>query len=588
MKKVLSGNEAIARGAWEAGCHFAAAYPGTPSTEILENVAHYKEINSQWSVNEKVAFEAACGASIGGARALCAQKHVGLNVAADPLFTMSYLGVHGGFVIITADDPGMHSSQNEQDNRHYARAAKLPLLEPADSQEAKDMVIEGFKISEKFNTPVLIRVTTRICHSKSVVECFDREEIEVKKFEKNQRFLCLPSAARKLHVKVEQRSLDIAEYGNSYKWNKAEYNDTSVGIITSGISYNYTKEVMPDASFLKLTLSWPQPEKLIREFADKVDKILIIEENEPFIENQVKALGITCEGKKYFDIKGELSPERIQEGLSVALPERIQKPEMVEIPEGIEPAVRPPVLCPGCPHRGVFRALGKLKVFVSGDIGCYTLGAFAPLNALHSCLCMGGGVTVAEGIEKAQGNHTKVVGMVGDSTFVHSGITGLIDMVYNKSKGTIIIVDNSITAMTGHQQNPTTAKTLQMEETHQLDIEAVCKAVGVKHVKVVDPFDLKATEDVLKEEINRGELSVVITRRPCILILKDRVPEKYLKWDNEACKACGMCLKIGCPAMEKQPDNEKQPKINMALCVHCGMCAQMCKFDSLTMNKKED
>jgi indolepyruvate ferredoxin oxidoreductase alpha subunit len=450
------------------------------------------------------------------------------------------------------------------------------------------MVIEGFKLSEKFNTPVLIRVTTRVCHSKSVVECFDRKEIELKKFENNQRFLCLPSVARKLHVQVEKRSLDIAEYGNSYKWNKAEYNDTSIGIITSGISYNYAREVFPEASVLKLTLSWPMPEKLIREFAAKVDRIIVIEENEPFIEDQVKAMGITCEGKKYFSLLGELSPEVVQEGLAAALPKRVSKPEFVTIPEGVEPAVRPPVLCPGCPHRGTFRALGKLKVFVSGDIGCYTLGAFAPLSALHSCLCMGGGVTVAEGIEKARGNHDKVVGMVGDSTFVHSGITGLIDMVYNKSKGTLIIVDNSITAMTGHQQNPTTGKTLRMEDTAKLDIEAMCRACGVKHVRVVDPYDLKATEDVLKEEINRGELSVVITRRPCILILKDRIPETFLSWDSEACKACGMCLKIGCPAMEKQADNDKQPKINMSLCVHCGMCAQMCKFNALTMNRKED
>ena len=360
MKKVLSGNEAIARGAWEAGCHFAAAYPGTPSTEILENVAHYEDIDSQWSVNEKVAFEAACGASIGGARALCAQKHVGLNVAADPLFTMAYLGVSGGFVIITADDPGMHSSQNEQDNRHYARAAKLPLLEPSDSQEAKDLVKKGFELSEKFNTPVLVRVTTRICHSKSVVECLDREAVELKPFENNHRFLCLPSVARKLHVTVEERSEKLKEYAATFPWNKVEYNDTSVGIVTSGISYNYAKEVFPEASFLKLTLSWPQPEKLIREFAEKVDRLIVVEENEPFIEDQIKAMGIACEGKKYFSLLGELTPELVQEGFAKALPEKVKKPEY-RVVEGEAPAERPPVLCPGCLTSWNFPSLGKVE-----------------------------------------------------------------------------------------------------------------------------------------------------------------------------------------------------------------------------------
>ena len=587
MKKVLSGNEAVARGAWEAGCHFAAAYPGTPSTEILENIAKYEEIDSQWSVNEKVAFEAACGASIGGARSLCAQKHVGLNVAADPLFTMAYLGVSGGFVIISADDPGMHSSQNEQDNRHYARSAKIPLLEPSDSQEAKDFVKEAFRISEEFNTPVLIRMTTRICHSKSVVECVDREVIDLKSFEHDHRFLCLPSVARKLHVKVEDRSERLRDYACDFAANTVEYGDRSVGIITSGIAYQYAKEVYPEASFLKLSLSWPQPEKLIQSFAKEVDRLLVIEENEAFIEEQVKAHGIACEGKKYFSLLGELSPEKVQDGLAEAIPEKVKKAEFLEI-SGEAPAERPPVLCPGCPHRGTFRALAKLKVFVTGDIGCYTLGAMPPLGSLNTCLCMGGGVTVCEGIEKARNNPSEVVGMVGDSTFVHSGVTGLIDMVYNKCLSTIIIVDNHITGMTGHQQNPSTGVTLRGEKTHQLDIEALCKAIGVKHVRVVDPYDLKATEDTLREEIKREELSVVITRHPCALIEKGREIEEFVHWNEDKCVACGMCLKIGCPAMERHGKKNKQPKINMSLCYHCGMCAQMCKPGALTMKKKED
>jgi len=586
MKKVLSGNEAVARGAWEAGCHFAAAYPGTPSTEILENCAKYEEIDSQWSVNEKVAFEVATGASFGGARALVAQKHVGLNVAADPMFTMAYLGVSGGFVAITADDPGMHSSQNEQDNRHYARAAKIPLLEPSDSQEAKDLVGIGFELSEKFNTPVLMRMTTRICHGKSVVECKDRTEVELRPFEHNARFLCLPNIARKLHVKVEERTKELAKYAASFPMNRVEYNDTSVGILSSGIAYQYAREVFPEASFLKLTLSWPLPEDLVRGFAEKVDKVIVIEEGDPFMENQLKALGLACEGAKHFGVLGELSPEKVQAGLAKALPDRV-KPPAEHVIEGEAAAMRPPVLCPGCPHRGVFRVLGKLKVFVTGDIGCYTLGALPPLNALHTCVCMGGGITVCEGIEKARHNSTKIVGVVGDSTFIHSGMTGLVDMVYNGSSATIIILDNAITAMTGHQQNPSTGITLTGKKTHKFNIEAMCRACGVAHVHVIDPYDFALTEKVIREEVNRKELSVVITRRPCILIDKERKIEAKLVWHEDKCKACGMCLKIGCPAMDKQAANPKQPMINAPLCVHCGQCAQMCKFDALVMEKED-
>lgn len=580
-KAILSGNAAIARGAWEAGVRFACAYPGTPSTEILEHCGTYDDIDSQWSVNEKTAMETAIGACYAGARALVAQKHVGLNVAADPFFTASYTGVNGGLVIVSADDPGMHSSQNEQDNRFYARMSKIPVFEPSNSQDAKDMTVSAIEISEKFDTPVMIRSTTRISHSECVVELGDRAIAPDREFERNvSKYCVLPHNARKLHVKVEQRLKDLEEYGNNCKWNIIEKGSKDVGIVTAGISYAHAKDVFPKASFLKLGMSYPLPKKLVQKFADSVDKLIIIEENDPFIEQEIRAMGIKCIGKDMIPVCGELNADIIHESLKdftdVKMPEKIKATD-AEVP------VRPPVLCPGCPHRGVFYNLRKLDCTVTGDIGCYSLGAFPPHNAMHTIVCMGASITNALGIEKAMKEkiHGKLVAVIGESTFMHSGMTGLLDTVYNKGRHVTMILDNSITAMTGHQPNPASGKTLKGEPTKAVNLELVCKAIGVDNVHTVDPFDLKKVESTLKEALADPEPSVIIAQRPCFL-LKDYKPEiKLVSINRDKCVKCGMCWKLGCPAIEVSPEDGKTV-INTTLCVHCGLCAQVCRPGAIT------
>jgi indolepyruvate ferredoxin oxidoreductase alpha subunit len=572
MKKIMLGNEAVARGAFEAGVTVATAYPGTPSTEITENIAKYDNIYSEWSPNEKVALEVAIGASIGGARAICSMKHVGLNVAADPLFTASYTGVNGGLVIMVADDPGMHSSQNEQDSRFYARASKIPMLEPSDSQECKDYVNKAFEISENFDCPVLVRLSTRIAHSQSIVELGEKNDYKIKEYNKDfNKYVMMPAMARKRHAVVEERQALLREYSNNAELNTIEWNKKEVGIITSGIAYQYSKEVFPDASFLKLGMVYPLPESLISEFAKNVKELYVIEELEPFIENQIKKLGISVKGKELLPVMGELSVQLLKEKI---LGERSES--TLKINE-IAP-VRPPVMCPGCPHRGMYYVLKKLKLNVSGDIGCYTLGALPPTESMDTCICMGASIGVAHGMEKARGKDfaKKTVAVLGDSTFIHSGITGLIDIVYNKGNSTVIILDNSITGMTGHQHNPTTGYTIKGEQTRQVDLVKLANAVGIERVRVADPFDIAEFEKVVKEEINSDEPSVIISQRPCAL-LKNVKFDGALRINQDKCKKCKKCLTIGCPAIVDKGDHIE---INEALCVGCNLCTKLCSFDA--------
>ncbi|WP_058486139.1 indolepyruvate ferredoxin oxidoreductase subunit alpha [Defluviitalea phaphyphila] len=569
MKKLMLGNEAVARGAYEAGVKVATAYPGTPSTEITEFVAKYDEIYAEWSPNEKVAMEVAIGASIGGARAMVTMKHVGLNVAADPLFTVSYTGVNGGLVILVADDPGMHSSQNEQDSRYYARSAHIPMLEPADSQEAKDFVKFGFKLSEEYDTPVLVRMTTRISHSQSIVEIKERENIELKPYKKDiAKYVMMPGMAIKRHIVVEDRMNKLAENANSLEINRIEWGDKKIGIITSGIAYQYVKEALPEASVLKLGMVHPLPKKMIKKFAKEVETLYIVEELEPVIEEQVKSMGIKAIGKEIFSVQGELSVRKVLSAIS--------KEEKKVINKEILPN-RPPVLCPGCPHRGIYYVMNKLKLHATGDIGCYTLGALPPLDGIDTCVCMGASVGMAHGIEKARGRDFSKnwVGVIGDSTFIHSGITGLIDIIYNKGISTIIILDNSTTGMTGHQDHPATGKTIKGEPAPILNLVELSKAVGVKNVRVVDPFDLKEVEVVLKEETSKDEASVIIASRPCALLSKKKDPVYKI---TDSCVMCGLCLKLGCPAIEKQTN---KVVINDALCNGCGLCTKVCKSNAI-------
>ena len=570
-KAILSGNEAIARGFYEAGGRFAAAYPGTPSTEILENVVQYNKIQAQWAPNEKVALEVAAGAALGGARSMAAMKHVGLNVAADPLFSLSYQGVNAGIVIVSADDPSMHSSQNEQDNRWYARAAKIPMLEPSDSQEAKDFTIRALELSEKFDTPILLRTTTRINHSKSIVALNDRAAFPVKEYKKDMlKNVLLPSNARKKHVLVEKRMVELEKYSNNCECNRIEWGDKKLGIITSGISYQYTKEIFSTASILKLGMTNPLPKKLIQEFVDQVEKVYVIEELDQFLEEQILAMGIQVDGKNRLPIIGELSPEIVARSFNG----EPQPQESVLKDVAIPP--RPPVLCPGCSHRGVFYAMKKLRLTVMGDIGCYTLAAIPPLEIMDTCLCMGASVGFAEGIEKAAGDKLKgkLIGVIGDSTFYHSGITGLIDIVYNQGKTKICILDNHITAMTGHQEHPGSGLTLKGEPTFKADLEAICRAAGVKRVAKVDPYNIDETIAIFKQEMAADEPSVIIADAPCVIRARKIFNKPYYV-DPEKCIMCGMCHKVGCPAIEK--DENGKTKINELLCIGCDICRQVCK-----------
>ena len=570
-KTILSGNEAIARGLYEAGGLFASAYPGTPSTEILENVSKYNEIQAQWAPNEKIALEVAAGAALGGARSLAAMKHVGLNVAADPLFSLSYQGVNAGIVIVSADDPSMHSSQNEQDNRWYARAAKIPMLEPSDSQEAKDFTILAFELSEKYDTPVLLRTTTRINHSKSIVSMNERSSIPKKDYKKDMlKNVLLPSNARKKHILVEKRMGELEEYGNKCECNRIEWGDNALGIVTSGISYQYAKEIFPAASILKLGLTNPLPKNLIQKFANKIKKLYIIEELDPFLEEQILAMGIQVEGKNRLPIIGELNPEIVAQSFN-------DGPHAIEsVLRDVKIPPRPPVLCPGCSHRGIFYVMKKLRLTVTGDIGCYTLAAIPPLETMDSCLCMGASVGFAEGMEKATGDKLKgkLIGVIGDSTFYHSGITGLIDIVYNQGKTKICILDNHITAMTGHQEHPGSGLTLKGEPTFKTDLAAICRAVGVKRIVKVDPYNIDETITIFKAEMAADEPSVIIADAPCVIRARKIFNKPYYV-DAEKCIMCGMCHKVGCPAIEK--DENGKTKINELLCIGCDICRQVCK-----------
>lgn len=573
MKRLMIGNEAIARGAYEAGASVAAAYPGTPSTEIVSNLARYSDIYAEWAPNEKVALEVGIGASIGGARTLVAMKHVGINVAADPLYTVAYTGVNGGLVIVSADDPGMHSSQNEQDNRGYGKFAKFPVIEPSDSQEAKDYTALAFDISEQFDTPVMLRVTTRLSHSQTLVEEGERGEIVLKEYKKNApKYVMLPGYARGRHVEVEKRMTELSEYAETTSLNRIEWGDKKLGLITSGVAYQYVREALPNVSFLKLGMVNPLPKNLIASFAEQVERLVVVEELEPVIEQQLKAWGIAAEGKEIFTLLGEYSPEMIAQRLAGATP---------ATSSGLDIPPRPPLMCPGCPHRGVFYTLRKMRVTVMGDIGCYTLGALSPLEAMDACVCMGASIGMAMGMEKARGQEfaSKMVAVIGDSTFVHSGITPLIDIVYNQGNSTILILDNDTTAMTGHQDHPATGVTIKKSPTNKLDIEALVRAVGIKNVRVVDPMQLDELEAAIREELDRREPSVVIATRPCALLNRTPVTSTLFV-DDEVCNGCKACIRIGCTGIYFN-DTEKKAAINPNTCVSCGMCAQVCKFDAI-------
>jgi indolepyruvate ferredoxin oxidoreductase alpha subunit len=571
-KVIMLGNEAFARGAYEAGVKVSAAYPGTPSTEISENLIQYKEIYAEWSPNEKVAMEVAIGASISGVRALASMKHVGLNVAADPLFTVAYTGVNAGLVAVVADDPGLYSSQNEQDTRAVARAAKVPVLEPADSQEAKDFIKFAYELSEKYDTPVIVRSTTRLSHSQGMVELEERVEPEDKVYERNTaKYVMMPGNAKFRHLAVEQRENAMALEGCDYPVNRIEYQDKQIGFITSGIPYQYVKEAFPEASVLKLGLLNPLPRKLIEEFADSVDKLYIVEELDPVIEEQVKSWGIEAVGKEIFTVQGEYSVNLLRKAVNG---EKLNLKNPADVPQ------RPPILCPGCPHRSVFSVMNKLKIHGAGDIGCYTLGAVAPLSVIDTTICMGASISSLHGMEKARGKDyiKNWVAVIGDSTFLHTGINSLMNMVYNQSTGTVLILDNSTTGMTGHQDHASTGKTLMGEAAYAIDLEALCKAIGIKHVEVVPAFDTVKLTTVLKEETAREEISVIITKAPCVLLNKKKITSQYRAIPS-SCKKCGMCLKPGCPAITKNPDGTVW--INDTMCNGCGLCYGACKFSAI-------
>lgn len=571
QKVILLGNEAIARGAYEAGVKVSAAYPGTPSTEISESIAKYPEVYAEWSPNEKVAAEVAMGASLSGVRALASMKQVGLNVAADPLYTFSYMGVGGGMVLAVADDPGLYSSQNEQDTRAVARAAHVPVIEPSDSQEAKDFVKFAYELSEKYDTPVIIRTTTRLSHSQGIVELSEREAVPDKEYVRDiKKNVLIPGHAKLRHPIVEARDRQLADDGADFPINCVELGDRKIGIITSGISYQYVKEALPTASVLKLGIVNPLPRRLIEMFATKVETLYVVEELDPVIEEQVKAWGINVIGKEILTMQGEYSANMLRQAIG--------KEAMLNEPLAKVPA-RPPVLCPGCPHRSVFTVLNKLKLHGAGDIGCYTLGALAPLNAIDEFICMGASISTLHGMEKARGkSFTKDwVAVIGDSTFLHTGVNALMNMVYNKATGTVIILDNSTTGMTGHQDHPATGKTLQGDTTYMLNMAALCKAMGIVNVFEINAFDLGAMETAVKAAVVKDEITVIIAKSPCVLLDK-RKRTPYITI-TEKCKKCGMCLKPGCPAMSKNIDGSV--RIDDTMCTGCGLCSDLCKFAAI-------
>ena len=575
-KQLLIGNEAVARGLYEAGLRVASSYPGTPSTEITECIAKYDDVYSEWAPNEKVAMEVAAGAAIAGARSFCAMKHVGLNVAADPLFTASYTGINAGMVIAVADDPGMHSSQNEQDSRHYAKAAKVMMLEPSDSEECLQYAKLAFDLSEQFDTPVILRLTTRVAHSRSLVHVSERDEKALKEYKKDpMKYVMMPGMAIKKHIVVEQRILDQIAWAETAEINTVEYNSTEIGVITSGISYQYAKEALGEnASYLKLGCVYPLPVQKIKDFAVKCKKVYVLEELDPFIEEHCKQNGIEVIGKEAFTLQGEYSQSLIAKV--------ILGKEDAFLATDLNIPARPPVLCAGCPHRGLYYALKKLNVTVSGDIGCYTLGALAPLGMMDTCICMGASVSALHGRNKAdEQNAKKSVAVIGDSTFIHSGVTGLINIAYNQSNSTVIILDNSITGMTGHQDNPTTGKTIKGDPTTAVSLEMLAKAVGIDRVRVIDPYNLEECEQVIREEVEADAPSVIISRRPCALLkyVKHKPP---MKVNEEKCVGCKMCMKIGCPAISMK---EKKSVIDFTQCVGCAVCSQLCKFGAIEEGK---
>ena len=566
MKELMLTNQAIARGAYEAGVRVLSAYPGTPSTEIAENFAKLEGIYAEWAPNEKVAVEVALGAAVAGARSMACMKHVGLNVAADPLFTAAYSGINAGFVIVVADDPGMHSSQNEQDSRYYARSAHVPMLEPSNAQEAKDFVRLAYEIREKFDTPVLLRETTRVAHSHGFVELCDREEIACKPYQKDaSKYVMMPANAIQRHKVVEARDNELGEYVNTLDINKEELTDPNeVGIVCSGVVYEYVKEALPNANVFKLGTLYPLPMKALKAFSQKVKEVIVIEELEPYVEDAMKAAGIVCKGKELFSLQGEVSVLKI-----------LEKFEGAETPTPEKVPGRPPVMCAGCPHRGVFYVLNKLKLTVNGDIGCYTLGAVAPLSAVDTCICMGASVGMAHGFKKATDGESKNVAVIGDSTFLHSGVTGLINAVYNESGITLIILDNSTTGMTGHQQHPATGKNLLGQPAPIVLLDELCKACGVKDLQIVDAYDVAAVETAVKKATASKEVSVIIAQRPCVLLSKESKPK--VKVEN--CRNCGICMRLGCPAISKGTDGIK---IDTTQCVGCEVCVQVCPFGAIS------
>lgn len=594
---LLSGNEAFALGAFEAGVTVASGYPGTPATEILEHLSKYEKVYCEWAPNEKVALEVVIGASFAGSRALTAMKHVGLNVAADPLFTVSYTGVRGGLVIVVADDPSMYSSQNEQDSRNYALATKLPMLEPSDPAEAKQFIKRAFEVSEEFDTPVLLRSCTRVAHTKGLVKKGKKTKgavnLSIQKLP--DKFVMLPAIARKRRVAIADRQQKLNDFAESMAENYIQWGTKAKGFIAAGTSYLYVKEAFPEASILKLGMVYPLPEQMIRKFAKQVETLYVVEELDPFLENQIKAMGIACHGKDFIPAIGELNTTVVRKAITGK--------EGKEVFESLEVPLRPPIMCPGCPHRGVFYNLNKLNVFVSGDIGCYTLGFFPPLSAIDSVICMGASIGVAHGMAKALGDKSagKVVAVIGDSTFIHSGITSLINTVYNKSYSTVIILDNRITAMTGQQVNPASGSTLLGEPANAIDFEKLCKAIGVEHVRVVNPNDVGATFNVLKEEIERPEPSVVIASFPCVLSSEEKKREKYpLRSNVERCTGCEMCLRLGCPAINWVPISKEEAKklakkesqkgyahIDEVMCVGCDQCLPLCEFGAIIKGEDE-